>query len=132
VQAKGFGPPRGYFQPDATGGRHAPYEQTALSTADPAHGWGSVHEQYDGGKMDGFYVSSGDVAIGYYTANELPFYYSLFENAGLCANYFCSLLGPTWPNRFYLMSGTSGWITTNDFWGTRPSHNALGDLAIRT
>jgi phospholipase C len=27
------------------------------------------------------------------------------------------VLGPTWPNRFYLMSGTSGGITTNDFWG---------------
>jgi phospholipase C len=52
-----------------------------------------------------------------YTAKELPFYYNLFEHAGLCANYFCSLLGPTWPNRFYLMSGTSGGITSNAFWG---------------
>jgi phospholipase C len=67
--------------------------------------------------MDGFYVDSGDIAIGYYTAQELPFYYSLFDSAGLCANYFCSLLGPTWPNRFYLMSGTSGGITNNGFWG---------------
>jgi phospholipase C len=117
VQARGFGPPRGYFQPDANGGRHAPYEQTQLSTSDPAHDWGSVHQQYDGGKMDGFYLSSGEVATGYYTASELPFYYSLFANSGLCANYFCSALGPTWPNRFYLMSGTSGGITTNDFWG---------------
>jgi phospholipase C len=117
VQAKGFGPPPGYSQPDATGGRHAPYELTQLSTSDPSHGWASVHQQYDDGKMDGFFVSSGQVAIGYYTANELPFYYGLFENSGLCANYFCSLLGPTWPNRFYLMSGTSGGITNNGFWG---------------
>jgi phospholipase C len=76
-----------------------------------------VHQQYDGGRMDGFYVDSGEVAIGYYTAKELPFYYGLFKNAGLVANYFCSLLGPTWPNRFYLMSGTSGGITNNGFWG---------------
>jgi phospholipase C len=117
VQAKGFGPPPRYFQPDAAGGHHAPHELTALSTSDPAHDWTSVHLQYDGGKMDGFYMSSGEVATGYYTANELPFYYSLFEHAGLCANYFCSLLGPTWPNRFYLMSGTSGGITNNGFWG---------------
>jgi phospholipase C len=27
------------------------------------------------------------------------------------------VLGPTWPNRFYLMSGTSGGITTNGQWG---------------
>jgi phospholipase C len=117
VQAKGFGPPRGYTQPDGSGGRKAPFELTQLSTADPAHSWSAVHQQYDGGKMDGFYVSSGEVAIGYYTARELPFYYDLFRSSGLCANYFCSLLGPTWPNRFYLMSGTSGGITTNGFWG---------------
>src|SRR2546426_817508 len=67
--------------------------------------------------MEGFYKSSGEVAIGYYTANELPYYYSLIDNSALCANYFCSLLGPTWPNRFYLMSGTSGGITTNGLWG---------------
>jgi phospholipase C len=117
VQAKGFGPPPGYFQPDATGARKLPFELTQLSTSDPDHSWAGVHRQYDGGKMDGFYVSSGEVAIGYYTARELPFYYSLFRHAGLCANYFCSLLGPTWPNRFYLMSGTSGGITSNGFWG---------------
>jgi phospholipase C len=67
--------------------------------------------------MDGFYLTDGANGLGYYTARELPFYYSLFDRAALCANYFCSLLGPTWPNRFYLMSGTSGGITSNDFWG---------------
>ena len=67
--------------------------------------------------MDGFFESSGEAAIGYYTADELPFYYGLLEDSGLCANYFCSVLGPTRPNRFYLMSGTSGGITSNRFWG---------------
>jgi phospholipase C len=55
--------------------------------------------------------------MGYYTANELPFYYSLFDEFTLCGNYFCSLLGPTWPNRFYFAAGTSGGITTNGLWG---------------
>jgi phospholipase C len=117
VQARGFGPPRGYFQPDAEGGKHFPYHLTALTSPDPDHSWAGVHTQYDGGRMDGFYIDSGDIAIPYYTARELPFYYSLFDTAGLCANYFCSVLGPTWPNRFYLMSGTSGGITNNGFWG---------------
>jgi phospholipase C len=67
--------------------------------------------------MDGFYTTDGANALGYYTAKELPFYYNLFEHAGLCANYFCSPLEPTWPNRFYLMSGKSGGITSNAFWG---------------
>jgi phospholipase C len=117
VQAAGFGPPSGYTQPGAGGARHAPFELKALSTPDPPHFWPAVHAQVDGGKMDGFYRSSGPTGIGYYTAKELPFYYSLFAEAGLCANYFCSVLGPTWPNRFYLMSGTSGGVTTDGVFG---------------
>jgi phospholipase C len=123
VQAKGYGPPAGYTQPDAVGVGHAPFELPALRSPDPPHGWRDVHDQWNGGRMDGFYknaalrTGSGEVAIPYYTERELPFYYSLFRDSGLCANYFCSLLGPTWPNRFYLMSGTSGGITTNGKWG---------------
>ena len=60
---------------------------------------------------------SGIWAMGYYTEQELPFYYGLFDDSTLCGNMFCSLLGPTWPNRFYLMAGTSGGITTNGLWG---------------
>jgi phospholipase C len=123
VQAKRLGPPAGYTQPDAAGVGHAPFELTALRSADPPHWWDAVHEQWNGGRMDGFYRSTqaffgdGNISMPYYTARELPFYYSLFGSAGLCGNYFCSLLGPTWPNRFYLMSGTSGGITTNGIWG---------------
>jgi phospholipase C len=117
VQTAGYGPPVGYYQPDSNGGKHYPFEFTSLSTPDPPHGWNAVHQQYDNGKMDGFWQSGGDAAIGYYTADELPFYYSLFDNSALCANYFCSLLGPTWPNRFYFAAGTSGGITTNGVWG---------------
>ena len=123
VQSRSLGPPPGYTQPDAAGVGHSPYELTALRSQDPPHYWRDVHDQYNGGRMDGFYRSAadrtgrGDNAMPYYTAAELPFYYSLFRNSALCANYFCSVLGPTWPNRFYLMSGTSGGITTNGRWG---------------
>jgi phospholipase C len=123
VQAAGFGPPAGYSQPDGAGNPHRPFEFTSLTTPDPPHSWSAVHEQWDGGAMDGFFKSSaarignGDAAIGYYTAAELPFYYSLFDDSALVANYFCSLLGPTWPNRFYFAAGTSGGITTNGVWG---------------
>ena len=123
VRAKGFGFDASYSNPDAGGAEHFPFEFTSLTTTDPPHDWGSVHAQIDGGAMDGFYrtaaaaVGDGNAALGYYTASELPFYYSLFDNSALCANYFCSLLGPTWPNRFYFAAGTSGGITTNGIWG---------------
>jgi phospholipase C len=123
VQAAGFGPPPGYFQPDSSGGQHVPFEFTSLTTPDPPHSWSAVQQQVDGGAMDGFWqaaqddIGDGDAAIGYYTATELAFYYSLLGNSALCANYHCSLLGPTWPNRFYFPAGTSGGITTNGIWG---------------
>jgi phospholipase C len=119
VQAAGFGPGPGYTQPDASGGAHAPFELEALSSGDPPHSWRAVHRQWNGGAMDGFYTTAerdngdGNQALGYYTARQLPFYHSLFGTAGLCANFFSSVLGPTLPNRYYLMSGTSGGVTTN-------------------
>jgi len=123
VQAKGWGFSSTYSNPDAAGNAHYPYHLESLVSGDPPHSWGAVHEQWNGGKMDGFYKSSqarigdGDAAMAYYTAAELPFYYSLFDNSALVANAFCSLLGPTWPNRFYSAAATSGGITTNGVWG---------------
>ncbi len=120
VQAAGFGPAAGYTQPDAAGRGQAPFALKALTSADPPHHWNPVHRQYNGGTMDGFFTTAqddngdGKQAMPYYTERELPFYYSLFADSGLCANYFSSLLGPTLPNRFYLMSGTSGGITNNE------------------
>ncbi len=120
VQAAGFGPGPGYTQPDVDGRGRAPFQLKALRSPDPPHHWNPVHRQYNDGKMDGFFTTAqqingdGRQAMPYYTARELPFYYSLFEDSALCANYFCSLLGPTLPNRFYLMSGTSGGVTNNE------------------
>jgi len=115
--AGSFGPPTGYSQPDGNGGTLEPYRFTDLSTPDIGHSWNAVHAEWDAGSMDGFLTTDGINAMGYYTAQELPFYYGLFDEFTLCGNYFCSLLGPTWPNRFYLAAGTSGGITTNGIWG---------------
>src|SRR3954452_5032394 len=115
VRRAGFGPPPGASQPDARGGRHPLFHQTSLSTPNPDHSWGGVHRQYANGRLDGFYKSSGNVAIGYYTADDLPYYYSLFHDpeAALCATYFCSVLGSSAPNHLYMISGTSGGMTSN-------------------
>jgi len=115
--AGAHGVPAGYTQPDGRGGTVAPFHFTALSTPDVGHSWSAMHATWDGGAMDGFYTTNGIDSLGYYTAAELPFYYSLFKDFTLCANYCCSVMGPTWPNRFYLASGTSGGITTNGVWG---------------
>jgi phospholipase C len=113
----GYGVPPGFSQPDGHGGFVRPHHLTSFTTADPGHSWTAMHSEWDGGRMDGFFTTDGDIALGYYTGEDIPFYYSLHRRFTLCVNYFCSVLGPTWPNRFYLAAGTSGGITTNGVWG---------------
>ncbi len=43
--------------------------------------------------------------MGYYERQDIPFHFALAEAFTLCDGYHCSLLGPTWPNRMYLMTG---------------------------
>jgi phospholipase C len=117
-----WGVPTGYSQPKKGGGTVKPYSYTkdtsyGFSTPDVGHSWTAVHGECNNGNMDGFYKTDGINAMGYYTQQDLPFYDSLFNDFTLCANYFCSVLGPTYPNRFYLVGGTSGGITTNGIYG---------------
>jgi len=44
--------------------------------------------------------------MGYYERQDIPFHFALAETFTLCDAYHCSMLGPTWPNRMYLMTGT--------------------------
>jgi phospholipase C len=48
-----------------------------------------------------------DGTMGFYTSAELPFYYALAETFALDDRYFSSVMGPTFPNRSYLMAATS-------------------------
>ena len=44
--------------------------------------------------------------MGYHTRDDIPFQFALAEAFTVCDNYFCSVFGPTWPNRLYWMTGT--------------------------
>jgi phospholipase C len=78
--------------------------------------WQATHQQIDGGAMDGFVKAAKgtDEAMGYYTPEVLPFAYSLAETYALGTRWFCSLPGPTYPNRRFLLAGTAfGGTETN-------------------
>ncbi len=109
-----FGVPANFSQPNGTGGRVRPYHLGASITSDPTHEWPNIHGEWDNGKMDGFYTTDGKIAMGYYNANDLSYYYSLAQSFTLCGNFFCSLLGPTFPNRISLLAGTAGGNTSNN------------------
>jgi phospholipase C len=45
--------------------------------------------------------------IGYYPAGFLPGLHSLASEFTVCDHWFSSLPGPTWPNRFMMLTGTA-------------------------
>jgi phospholipase C len=44
--------------------------------------------------------------MGYYRRADLPFFYALADAFTICDGYYCSVIGPTDPNRLLSMSGT--------------------------
>jgi phospholipase C len=60
--------------------------------------WLPAHLSADG-------TAHGPYTMSYYERDDIPFHFALAESFTLCDGYFCSLLGPTWPNRMYLMTG---------------------------
>ncbi len=81
----------------------------------PCHGHLCVTNQVNGGKMDGFVadyasraeekgISPGEV-MGYYTAAQVPVYDTLAREFLICQRWFAAHPGPTFPNRFYTLTG---------------------------
>jgi phospholipase C len=65
--------------------------------------------------MTGFVQSdSGPVAMGYWTGDDIPFYYALANTFPVCDRWFGSCLAQTFPNRRYLLAGTSFGSVNND------------------
>lgn len=46
------------------------------------------------------------LTLGYYTREDIPFYYALADAFTICDQHFCSALTCTTPNRLYLWTGT--------------------------
>jgi phospholipase C len=93
--------------------------------------WGATHEQINGGLMNGFVQSSGAIQpMGYYTPEVLPFAYSLAGGFTVGNRWFCSVPGPTYPNRRFLLAGTA-WGCTITAAGTLldppPPHGTIFD-----
>ncbi|MGH9920937.1 MAG: phospholipase C, partial [Nitrososphaerales archaeon] len=90
-------------------------KQQAECTYDLTHNWAPQHQCWDNGAMDAFvstHTSSenegaqGVVTMGYYEKADIPLYYELAKKFTVCDSYFCSVLGPTHPNRLMHMTGT--------------------------
>lgn len=85
----------------------------AACTHDISHDWVPQHQSWNTGKMDGFVnsrlainASDAVLTMGYYMRADLPYYYALADAFTICDNYFCSVMGPTDPNRLYCMAAS--------------------------
>jgi phospholipase C len=61
---------------------------------------------WDDGKWDQWVPSKGYEAMSYYTPDYLLLHYALANAYTICDNYYCSFIGPTFPNRLCLFTGT--------------------------
>jgi len=85
----------------------------AACTHDINHDWVPQHKSWDNGTMDGFVnsrlaINANDavLSMGYYTRTDIPYYYALADGFTICDNYFCSVMGPTDPNRLYTIAAS--------------------------
>lgn len=116
---------------DGTGGSLLPWRLDPRTTAaqcliDVGHDWATQHLSIAGGAnnawltahipfdsitdlAEGDYVAlldGGYRTMSYFTRDDLPFHYALADGFTVCDRYFCSVLGPTNPNRLMMMTGT--------------------------
>src|SRR5258706_1199638 len=116
---EGVDPNHPYSNEDGAGGL---VQQTATAemqmSYDPMHEVKNVADQLNGDKNDGFvrdfvkayrFNSSEDRQdiMGYYPLDFLPALHALARDFAICDHWFSSLPGPTWPNRFFALTGTS-------------------------
>jgi len=120
---RGFGDPSVpksvFYQPDTSNPDNylLPFHtDTHLTSAQAlpstSHSWGPQHQSWNNGGMNGFVTAhlasdgvAGQYTMAYFKRDDIPFQWALADAFTICDGYHCSVLGPTWPNRLYLMTG---------------------------
>jgi phospholipase C len=110
-----------FYQPDS--GNHDGYvlpfrldtkKTDAQRLHDLSHEWSALHASWNRGRIDGFVSAhretngaNGPLTMGYYTREDLPFYYALADGFTILDGYHASVMGPTYPNRYYWLTATN-------------------------
>jgi len=109
-----------WLQKNAKGETYSPFRLDIKDTkitwmGSLPHDRGSQVEARNNGRYNNWIGAkkSGDEAykdmpltMGYYTREDIPFYYALADAFTVCDMNFCSSLSPTDPNRLHFWSGT--------------------------
>lgn len=126
---RGFNDPRAitlpdgnpvWAQPDKHGKRYLPFRLNIKDTKSTwmgslPHSWTNQVDARNEGRYDRWLdvKHSGEKAfagmpltLGYYSREDIPFYYALADAFTVCDQNFCSCLTGTTPNRLHLWTGT--------------------------
>lgn len=109
-----------WLQSNQKGETYAPFRLNIKDTkatwmSSLPHSWTTQVDARNGGHYDHWLEAkrSGNkeyvdmpLTLGYYTREDLPFYYALADAFTVCDQHFCSCLTGTTPNRLYYWTGT--------------------------
>jgi len=126
----GDGQQQTFFNLDSAGNRVSAFAASDDHNAtaplvcdpDPPHGWAASHAAFNTGAMDGFVKQyelehpgiSPVAPMKYLTRANVPVSWALADQYTVCDRWFCSVMGPTLPNRAYWHTGTSFGLDNND------------------
>lgn len=91
-----------------------PFPIGERAIVDLGHNLATFEAQYNDGAMDGFLkvfedqAETGDLSIGYYDDNDIPYYWTIADEYVLFDRFFTSAKGGSVPNHFYWVTGTPG------------------------
>ena len=121
---RGYGDPRAvtlatgksvWHQPDPTNpdGFVLPFHPGAPNLGlqfleDLAHDWTTTHAAWNDGRYDQWVPNKGATTMAHLTRSDIPYHYALADAFTVCDAYYCSLLGPTDPNRYHMWTGWVG------------------------
>src|SRR5262245_54556277 len=72
------------------------------------HSWADVHVAWNEGLYDKWAIRLGPMAVTYMTREDVPYHCALADAFTVGDAYFCSVMGPTNPNRDYMWTGCIG------------------------
>jgi phospholipase C len=77
----------------------------AQQVEDLDHSWTGTHGAWNSGLWNNWIPEKTGFTMGYYNRTDIPFHYALADAFTICDQYFCSVQGPTNPNRLYQWTG---------------------------
>src|SRR5215470_10576131 len=72
------------------------------------HDWNGTHLSWNNGQYDQWPAVRGPMAMAYMTRQDVPYHCALADAFTVGDAYFCSVMGPTNPNRMYMWAGCIG------------------------